>query len=88
MKYTAEDIRFTTKGNALYAFLLDVPAGNITIKSLRKNSNYKLKKIHSIRMLGSTEKLNWQQTGDALLIKRPTQLPAWKVLGFKVEFVK
>ena len=86
MKYTAEDIRFTTKGNVLYAFLLDVPAGNITIKSLAKNSKYNFKKIRSIKMLGTAEKLQWQQTGEALLIKKPNQLPAWKVLAFRVEF--
>jgi alpha-L-fucosidase len=88
IKYTSEDIRFTTKGNLLYAFLLNVPAGDIRIRSLGKHCNYKLKKIHSISMLGSTEKVNWQQTDDALLIRKPNQLPPWKVLGFKLEFVQ
>jgi alpha-L-fucosidase len=35
-------------------------------------------------MLGSTEQLKWEQQGDALVIKKPANLPAWKVLGFDI----
>lgn len=85
IKYTANDIRFTSNGKKLYAFLLDTPTGAIRIKSLGKSSAVNTRKIMSVNLLGSTDKIQWQQEADALVIKKPANLPAWKVLGFKVE---
>ncbi|WP_183559613.1 alpha-L-fucosidase [Mucilaginibacter sp. SP1R1] len=84
IKYSDKDIRFTTKGNNLYAFCLDKPQGDLSIKSLGKNGRLNNKKIVSIKMLGSNEAVKWQQDGDALVIKRPAHLPDWKVLGFAI----
>ena len=85
MKYSAEDIRFTSNGNKLYAFLLDTPTADIRIKSLGKSSVINIKKIRSVKLLGSKEKIQWQQVADALVIKKPVNLPAWKVSGFRIE---
>jgi len=85
MKYTDQDIRFTVKGNNLYSFCLNIPEGDIQIKSLGKSSALNSKKILSIKMLGSNEQLNWQQVDNALVIKKPAQWPDWKVLGFKIQ---
>jgi alpha-L-fucosidase len=84
LKYTAKDIRFTTKGNHVYAFCLDIPQDDITIKSLGKNSALNNKKIVSIKMMGSDTPVTWKQDGDMLVIKKPTDLPGWKVLGFNI----
>jgi alpha-L-fucosidase len=88
LKYTAEDVRFTTKGNNLYAFLLDVPAGNIRIKSLGKNSKLNRKKLLSVSMLGVKGAVKWKVEDDALIITKPANLPRWKVLGLKVMLGK
>jgi len=85
VKYTAEDIRFTCNGKKLYAFLLGTPAGDIRIISLGKSSAINAQKILSVRLLGSKEKIQWQQEADALVIKKPVNLPAWKVLGFRID---
>jgi alpha-L-fucosidase len=84
LKYTAKDIRFTTKGNHIYVFCLDIPQDDITIKSLGSNSPLANKKIVSVKMMGSDAPVTWKQDGDMLVIKKPTELPDWKVLGFKV----
>jgi alpha-L-fucosidase len=84
LKYTSKDIRFTTKGNHLYAFVLDVPQGSLSIKSLGKDAGLEHKKIASVKLLGSPSVIKWAQTGNALVIKMPTELPAWKVLGFDI----
>ena len=84
IKYSSQDIRFTTKGNNLYAFCLNIPEGDIHIKSLGKDSKWMTRKILSVRLLGSDEKINWLQNGDDLIIKKPTQLPDWPVLGFSI----
>ena len=85
IKYTDQDIRFTTKDNQLYAFCLNVPAGDIRIRSLGKDSKLNNKKISSVTMMGSGEKISWQQEGDALIIKKPAHVPGWKVLGFRIQ---
>lgn len=88
MKYTAEDIRFTTKEDALYAFCLGKPSGKIKIVSLGKKSSVNGKTIKSVKMLGSGEAIKWKQSDDALVINNPSKLAVEKVPvpGFKIEF--
>jgi len=87
-KLGPKDIRFTTKDGALYAFCLGIPTEDIIIKSLGKNSKLIEGQIASVRMLGSSSKVRWTQEGDRLIIRKPSQLPAWQVLGYKIEFKK
>ncbi len=82
------DIRFTTKDKALYAFCMQAPTDNIRIISLGKNSKVTDQKVTSIRMLGSSEKIKWNQEDEALIITKPTKIPDWQVTGFKIEFQK
>ena len=86
--YEATDIRFTTKGDTLYAFCMGKPSGEIKITSLGKNSKLNTKTITLVKMLGNDEKLNWKQEGDALIIQKPAKLPDWQVIALKVEFKK
>jgi alpha-L-fucosidase len=86
--YSSKDIRFTTKGNILYAYCLGKPEADIVIKSLAKSSKLVNKGIASVTMVGSKEKISWKQTTDALVIKKPSNLPSWQVIGFKIEFKK
>jgi alpha-L-fucosidase len=86
--YDSNDIRFTTKGETLYAFCMSKPLGDIKITSLGKNSKVSSKTVASVKMLGSKEKLTWKQEGDALVIAKPAQLPEWQVATLKIEFKK
>jgi alpha-L-fucosidase len=86
--YESTDFRFTTKGETLYAFCMSKPSGDIKIESLGKNTKVNSKTIESIKILGSNEKLNWKQSGNDLIIKKPTNLPDWQVLTLKIEFRK
>ena len=86
--YESTDFRFTTKGETLYAFCMSKPSGDIKIESLGKNTKVNSKTIESIKILGSNEKLNWNQSGNDLIIKKPTNLPDWQVLTLKIEFRK
>jgi len=65
IRFTASDIRFTRKGNALYAILLEWPGKEITIGSLK---NLKIKKI---TLLGSHENIPWKQTSEGLRVTLP-----------------
>lgn len=86
--YTSRDIRFTTKGNTLYAYCLGKPEQDITIRSLSRSSKLEARAVSSVSMIGSNEKISWKQTASALIIKKPSKLPTWQVTGFKIEFAK
>jgi alpha-L-fucosidase len=85
-KYNAKDIRFTTKEGSLFAFCLGTPAEDIVIKSLSINSKYSSAQVASVKMLGSDQKIRWTRNETGLVIKKPSKLPSWKVIGFKIDF--
>ena len=87
-KFNAKDIRFTTKGETLYAYCLGKPVADIIIKSLGKSSKLAGKTIASVSMVGSKSKISWKQSADALVIKKPANMPDWEVIGFKIDFKK
>lgn len=68
--FTAQDIRFTIKGDKLYAIMLDWPSdGKINIKSLAKGSEYaEGLDIKSVQLLGSTFKVKFNQTESGLSV--------------------
>ncbi|WP_437918704.1 alpha-L-fucosidase [Sphingobacterium sp. LRF_L2] len=69
--FTAEDIRFTTKGKDLFAIILGVPdQEKVLIKSLGK-ANAKRKKISKIVMLGRADSLGFTQHSAYLEITLP-----------------
>lgn len=86
-RYQSGDIRFTTKGGVLYAFCMEHPEGKIQIKSLGKALDG-VKKVSSVKLLGSKEKLAWSQSQEELLIQQPLQLPLYSALALEIKFEK
>jgi hypothetical protein len=37
-------------------------------------------------MLGSDQKIRFTQNETGLDIKKPAKMPAWQVIGFRIEF--
>ncbi len=83
--FTSKDIRFTTKGNTLYAFILGWPGDGetITINSLSKNSDNKV--IKSVKLLGSKSKIVFSQNADGLKVTLPNQKPCDYAVVLKIE---
>jgi alpha-L-fucosidase len=80
--FTAEDIRFTRKGNALYAIFLDWPAMESTIRSLGASSGGGVERID---LLGGPE-LQFRRDPDALRVALPAPrdggfVPALRIRG-------
>ncbi|WP_152285415.1 alpha-L-fucosidase [Flavicella marina] len=75
--FSSKDIRFTKKGNTLYAIILAWPTDSkINIQSLATNSEYaKDMAIKKVCILGSKNKTNWKQTENALEIIAPKDKP-------------
>jgi len=83
--YTAEDFRFTTKGNNLYAIELGWPAsGEAVIQSL--GSTVGAQKIASVALLGSAGNLQFRQQPDGLHIQIPAQAPGKYAYAFRLTF--
>lgn len=69
--FIAEDIRFTTKGDTLYAIVMGAPESDVHIKSLGTESKLLCEPITDISLLGGTDKVRWSRTAEALIIETP-----------------
>ena len=82
LDYSAKDVRFTVKGDALYATCLGWPGEQITIETLKALYAAEIK---SVRMLGVDQELEWTLTEAGLTIKPPAQKPCEHAYVFKID---
>ncbi len=80
--YTAEDIRFTTKDDAVYAICLGIPARQVVIDAIPKHM-YEAE-IGSISLVGTEGELEWSYSGDGLTIGTPDRMPCEHAVTFKI----
>ncbi len=79
--YTGQDIRFTTRNGAVYAYLMAWPTGGVvTVRSLAAAAG----KVASVSLLGSSAQLAWQQTEEGLTVALPATRPGAFAYGLKV----
>ncbi len=84
--FSSEDIRFTTKGNTLYAIALGWPeGGKLTIKSLAEGGQNSISSIRNIQLLGSNTKLTWTRDSDGLHVQAPAQKAGEYAFVFKIS---
>ena len=70
--YTPEDFRFTARGDSVYAIGMACPAdGKGLIHALGTSHEGASLAVTSVQLLGSTGKVTWKQTADALEIALP-----------------
>jgi alpha-L-fucosidase len=81
LRYTADDIRFTSKNGALYAIALGWPAsGKLIVKSLASPAG----SITAVALLGHTGHFEWQQTAAGLVVTLPEQKPCDHAFALKI----
>ncbi len=73
---TAEDFRFTTKGNALYAFIMGWPGKETVINAGMKVAN--------VALLGFKGKLRWKQEAEILKVQMPPTSPCDYAVTLKI----
>jgi len=81
--FTAEDFRFTAKGDTLYAIEMAWPSGRETvIQSLATSPGEP--KVESVSLLNSGAELPFQQTSNGLHIQLPDQAPGKYAYVFRI----
>jgi alpha-L-fucosidase len=83
--YTAQDIRFTTRGETLYAFALGWPVdGKIRIKTLAAGSGVYPWQIGGVELLG-VGAVGFSRDENALVVNMPDRAPNEFACGFKIS---
>jgi len=83
--YTAREIRFTVKGDILYALLMDWPGERAVLRSLADNSeNLRGHRLSRVELLGHSGPLVFAQDTDGLKIAMPASRPCDHVFALKI----
>ncbi|AOS44588.1 Alpha-L-fucosidase [Lacunisphaera limnophila] len=76
--FTSADIRFTTKGDTLYAILLGWPADQrVRLKSLTA--------ARRITLLGSSAALTWENSTEGVTVRLPAEAPGRFAYVLRIE---
>jgi len=87
VEYKGQDIRFTTKGDVLYAIFLGQPAGKATVTSLATGSGMFGGRVKKVTLLGHGE-LTHKQDPKGLHVALPAKLPDELAIVLKIEGLK
>jgi alpha-L-fucosidase len=87
LTYTSKDIRFTTKGDVVYAIQLGWPGANreTLLKSFSKEMRKDSLAIKSVKMLESEEEIIWSLSEEGLMVTSPTSAPHDMAVVYKIE---
>lgn len=78
--FTAQDVRYTTKGDAVYAILLGVPDQPVRLSELKAGAA----KVTSVQLVGADAPVKWEAGDAALTITPPADLPSRHAVAFRV----
>ncbi|HPD29197.1 MAG TPA: alpha-L-fucosidase [Phycisphaerae bacterium] len=74
--FTGLDIRFTTKGDVLYATVLAWPEGDrVIIRCLARDSSLYRGEISDVKLLGCRDPVVWERTAEGLAVRLPATKP-------------
>jgi alpha-L-fucosidase len=82
---TAADVRFTTQGDILYAFVMGWPEYQAVIRPLATHTALRVGKIQNVELLGFDGKLEWSQDETGLKVLMPAAKPCDYAITFKVS---
>jgi alpha-L-fucosidase len=82
--YTGQDVRFTTKGDVVYAIALAWPGEEMVIQSLGTNLRLYTGEIVNVQLLGSEESLEWSHDNTGLRVKMPVRKPCDYAFTLKI----
>ena len=78
--YSAEDIRFVTKGNVLYVHVMAQPEnGEVVIKSLAEGNPLFEQAINEISILGVDAKPSYERNSEGLVVTLPAEMESSEI---------
>lgn len=80
----SEDVRFTTKGKYLYAFVMGWPSRHAVVRALGTSSPQQPGKVHSVEILGHRGKLKFAQEEAGLKVELPGEKPCEHAITLKI----
>ena len=85
-EYDAQNIRFTTRGDTVYAIQMGWPGGgeSVTVRSLGPGG-LPGRRIVDVTLLGSDARLDWEVTGEGLVIQAPRLAPGTIAFSYRVQ---
>jgi alpha-L-fucosidase len=81
---TADDVRFTTKGETLYAFVMGWPEYQAVIRPLALKTALRVGTIRNVELIGFDGKVEWSQDEAGLKVVTPARKPCEHAVVFKV----
>jgi len=86
---TVQDVRFTTRGNTLYAFVMgwpdpQSPVNEALVKALGTSSAQAPPKVLNVSLLGHGGRLPWTQEPAGLRVKLPNEKPSDHAITLKI----
>ena len=86
LKYSPEDVRYTTKGNNIYAITLGVPqAGkDMVFKGFAKGKQKQAPNVKNVSVIGSNQPLRWTLSDEGLRVSVPV-IQGRNAVVFKIE---
>lgn len=81
---TSEDVRFTTKGETLYAFMMGWPEREALVRPLAMSGDLPVGKIRNVELLGFQGKVTWKQDDAGLKVELPSEKPCDYAIALKV----
>ena len=81
---TVDEVRFTTRGNTLYAFIMGWPEKLVLIKPLATSSPLSPPKVNNVELLGHGDKVIWTQDEQGLTVVMPEKKPCDYAITLKI----
>jgi alpha-L-fucosidase len=81
---TAQDVRFTTRGRTLYAFVMGWPDEEAVIAPLAANGPLTTGRINNVELLGFPGKVQWTRDETGLKAKLPAEKPCDHAFALRI----
>jgi alpha-L-fucosidase len=81
---TAADVRFTTKGNTLYTFVMGWPEKEAFVPALAQGGKNNVPKIANVELLGHKGKLKWTHDATGLKVQMPDRQPSEHAITLRI----
>jgi alpha-L-fucosidase len=84
--FTGEDVRFTTKGDTIYAVVLDWPeGGRLLVRSLARGGDLAPPAIVDVAVLGSEESPRWSWGAGGLAVELPASAEGQHAVAVRIR---